>query len=204
MPALFSEGFLLGLSTGFYCLVSCLPLLAPYLLAEGSTAWRFNFGIFLEFLAGRFLAYMLFALLASLAGQAGRGALPGWLLPLSMLLCGLWMTGLAAFRVSAGSGPCPLKGGVNPFFKRLPLLLGFVTGINICPPFAAGFLRLLELADILKGFAYFGGFFAATSIFISPVMLGTPWVGARVKEIGRLTLLLAGLWYTVLGIRGLL
>lgn len=202
MPALFSEGFLLGLSTGFYCLVSCLPLLAPYLLAEGRTAWRFNFLIFLEFLAGRFLAYMLFALLASLAGQAGRGVLPDWLLPLAMLLCGLWMGGLAAFRVSSG-GACALKSGFSPFVRRLPLLLGFVTGINVCPPFAAGFVRLLEMADVLKGFAYFGGFFTATSIFISPVLLGTPWVGGRVNEIGRLTLLLAGLWYTVLGLKGL-
>jgi hypothetical protein len=203
VPALFSEGFLLGLSTGFYCLVSCLPLLAPYLLAEGSSAWRLNLRIFLEFLAGRFLAYMLFALLATLAGQAGRGALPPWLLPLSMLLCGLWMGGLAVFRVRTASA-CALKTGISPFAQRLPLLLGFVTGINVCPPFAAGFLRLMELADLPSGFAYFGGFFTATSLFISPVLLGTPWVGARANEIGRLTLLLAGLWYALLGLKGLL
>jgi len=203
VPALFSEGFLLGLSTGFYCLVSCLPLLAPYLLAEGKAAWRFNFLIFIEFLGGRFLAYMLFALLATLAGQAGREALPRWLLPASMLFCGLWMGGLATFRVSSGTAACALKGGINPFFKRLPLLLGFVTGISICPPFAAGFIRLMELADIAKGFAYFGGFFTATSLFISPVLLGTPWVGTRANEIGRLTLLLAGLWYAALGLKGL-
>ena len=92
----------------------------------------------------------------------------------------------------------------SPFFKRLPLALGFVTGINICPPFAAGFLRLMELADIVKGFVYFIGFFASTSLFISPVLLGTPWLGRRANEIGRLTLLLAGLWYIVLGLQGLL
>ena len=59
MPALFSEGFLLGLSIGFYCLASCLPLLAPYMLAEGRTAWDFNFSIFLQFMGGRFAAYIL-------------------------------------------------------------------------------------------------------------------------------------------------
>lgn len=203
MPALFSEGFLLGLSTGFYCLVSCLPLLAPYLLAEGRAGWRFNFLIFLEFLAGRFLAYMVFALLVSLAGQAGRDLLPPAVLPLAMMVCGLWMAGLAAFRVSAG-GACALKAGFSPFVKRLPLLIGFVTGINICPPIAAGFVRLLEMADVMKGFSYFGGFFTATSLFISPVLLGTPWVGARANEIGRLTLLLAGIWYSFLGLKGLL
>lgn len=204
MPALFSEGFLLGLSTGFYCLASCLPLLAPYLLAEGREVWKFNFYIFLQFLGGRFAAYMLFALLASLAGKAGQYALPAWVLPLSMAACGLFMTFLAVSRVRGERVPCLFKKDLSPFLKRLPLALGFVTGINVCPPFMAGFLRLLELADILKGFAYFSGFFAATSLFISPVLLGTPWLGQRAKEIGRLTLLLAGLWYLALGVKGLL
>ena len=204
MPAIFTEGFLLGLSTGFYCLSACLPLLAPYLLAEGKAAWKFNFYIFLQFLGGRFAAYMLFALLASLAGKAGQYALPSWLLPASMAVCGLLMVFLAAGRVSGGPGHCLLKKDMDPFFRRLPLALGFATGISICPPFAAGFLRLLEMADVLKGFAYFGGFFSATSLFISPVLLGTPWIGNRANEIGRLTLLITGLWYAVLGITGLL
>ncbi|OGR41927.1 MAG: hypothetical protein A2X35_11510 [Elusimicrobia bacterium GWA2_61_42] len=203
MPALFSEGFLLGLSTGFYCLASCLPLLAPYLMAEGKALWKFNFFIFLQFTGGRFAAYMLFALLASLAGRAGQYALPAWALPAGLLGCGLVMAALAIFRVS-GASFCLLHRDFSPFFKRLPLALGFVTGINICPPFAAGFLRLMELADIVKGFVYFIGFFASTSLFISPVLLGTPWLGRRANEIGRLTLLLAGLWYIVLGLQGLL
>jgi len=204
MPTIFSEGFLLGLSTGFYCVSSCLPLLAPYLLAEGKAVWKFNFYIFLQFLGGRFAAYMLFALLASLAGKAGQYVMPQWLLPASMAAAGILMVYLAAARVAGGSGPCLLKKDLNPFFKRLPIALGFVTGISICPPFAAGFIRLLEMADILKGFAYFGGFFSATSLFISPVLLGTPWFGARANEIGRLTLLIAGCWYAILGLKGLL
>ena len=203
MPALFSEGFLLGLSTGFYCLASCLPLLAPYMMAEGKTAWKFNFIIFLQFTGGRFAAYMLFALLSSLAGKAGQYVLPQWVLPSGMLACGLLMATLSAFRVS-GASTCVLKMDVSPFFRRLPMALGFVTGINICPPFAAGFLRLLELADVPNGFAYFGGFFASTSLFISPVLLGTPWLGRRANEIGRLTLLIAGIWYVALGLKGLL
>ena len=204
MPALFSEGFLLGLSTGFYCLSACLPLLAPYLLAEGKAVWKFNFYIFMQFLGGRFAAYMFFALLSSLAGKAGQYDMPVRLLPASMAVCGLLMVFLAVGRVSGGPGHRLLKKDMNPFFRRLPLGLGFVTGISICPPFAAGFLRLLEMADVLKGFAYFGGFFSATSLFISPVLLGTPWIGSRANEIGRLTLLITGLWYTVLGTTGLL
>jgi hypothetical protein len=203
MPALISEGFLLGLSTGFYCLVSCLPLLAPYMLAEGRDTWKFNFFIFLQFSGGRFAAYMLFALLASLAGKAGQYAFPPWLIPSGMLACGLLMLVMALFRVS-GRAPCLLGRDIDPFLRRLPLAMGFLTGISICPPFAAGFLRLMGLADVLKGFAYFTGFFAATSLFISPVLLGTPWIGRRANEIGRLTLLIAGLWFAVLGLKDLI
>lgn len=204
MPAIFSEGFLLGLSTGFYCLTACLPLLAPYLLAEGRTVWKFNFRILLEFMGGRFAAYMLFALLASLAGKAGQGAFPARLIPAGLLSCGLVMVLLAVFRITSGPAACLLKTDINPFFRRLPLAMGFITGINICPPFAAGFLRMMEMADILNGFIYFCGFFCATSLFISPVMLGTPWLGPRANDIGRLTLLIAGLWYIFLGVGGLL
>jgi hypothetical protein len=202
MPPLISEGFLLGLSTGFYCLASCLPLLAPYMMSEGRDLWKFNFHIFLQFTAGRFAAYMLFALLATLAGKAGQYALPVWALPSGLLACGLLMILLAVFRVS-GFSACLLGRDIDPFLRRLPLAMGFVTGINICPPFAAGFLRLMQLADVLKGFAYFTGFFAATTLFISPVLLGTPWLGRRANEIGRLTLLIAGVWFVLLGLKGL-
>ncbi len=204
MPTLFFEGALLGLSTGFYCLTACLPLLAPYLMAEGRALWKENLKILLQFLGGRLAAYLLFAVLASLAGQAGKYIMPGWLLPAATAACGLTMAALAALRISAGPSACLLKTDLNPFFKRLPLALGFVTGINICPPFAAGLLRLLEIADVPRGVAYFTGFFFSTSLFVSPVLLGTPWLGPRANDIGRLTLLLAGLWYAALGLTGLL
>jgi hypothetical protein len=202
LTALFLEGALLGLSTGVYCLTACLPLLAPYLMAEGRALWRENFRILLEFLGGRLLAYLLFAVLASLAGQAGKYALPGWLVPAATAACGLVMAGLAAFRIS-GASACVLKRDINPYFRRLPAAMGFLTGLNICPPIAAGLLRLLGLADIPGGIVYFTGFFTTTSLFIAPLMLGTPWLGSRANDIGRLALLLAGLFYAGLGLKGL-
>ncbi|OGS12477.1 MAG: hypothetical protein A2234_02225 [Elusimicrobia bacterium RIFOXYA2_FULL_58_8] len=203
MAVLFVEGALLGLSTGFYCLTACLPLLGPYLIAEGTALWRGNFRILLSFMGGRLAAYLLFAVLASLAGQAGKYALPGWLLPAATAVCGLVMIVLAAFRISGSSSACLLKKDLNPLFKRLPVAIGFVTGINVCPPFSAGLLRLLEIADIARGISYFTGFFFSTSLFIFPVLVGTPWLGKRANDIGRLALLLAGLWYAVLGLSAL-
>jgi hypothetical protein len=164
------------------------------MLAEGRNVWKTNLYIFAQFLIGRLAAYLLFAVLATLAGKAGKYEMPHWVLPAGLCACGALMVFLALARVK-GEGPCLMKKDLNPFFKRLPLALGFVTGINICPPFAAGFLRLMELADTAKGISYFLGFYAATSLFMSPVLLGTPWIKTRAREIGRLTLLLAGIWY---------
>ncbi|MCX5786300.1 MAG: sulfite exporter TauE/SafE family protein [Elusimicrobia bacterium] len=203
MPALFSEGFLLGLSTGVYCLASCLPVLAPYLLAGGSGFWKANLFIFLEFLAGRFLAYMLFALAA-----VSFGKLSGPYLPPRVLAAGMAVTALLMFY-SLFSGHLKQHSSCLASFpaawaeKRIPCLLGFLTGINICPPFAAGLLRLVGLADILKGLAYFGGFFVSTSLFLLPALAPTSFLSSRLKNIGRMTLFLAASWYLLLGLRGI-
>lgn len=203
MMTILSEGFILGLSTGFYCLTSCLPALVPYLLSEGDKIWRTNFGIFLEFLAGRFAAYFLFAVISTLIGAAYKPYLPAWAAPLAMLLTALAMLAfLFTTRGGAHAKGCSLP--VSPFFKRIPLALGFMTGINICPPFVAAFVRLVDMADMTAGLFYFTGFFTATSIFLLPAIAPTPFLNERLKNIGRLTLLIAGFWYLALGLKGLL
>lgn len=203
MQSIFSEGFILGLSTGFYCLTSCLPALVPYLLSEGGKLWRTNFSIFLEFLTGRFIAYFLFAAVSTLLGIAYKPYLPYWVAPLAMLLTAISM--LAFLFTSRGrhSGEgCAAP--FNPFFRRIPLALGFMTGLNICPPFVAAFIRLVELSDMTAGMFYFTGFFAATSILMLPAIAPTPFMNARLKSIGRITLAISGTWYLLLGMKGLL
>ena len=202
MLSILSEGFILGLSTGFYCLTSCLPALVPYLLSEGDKVWKTNFDIFLEFLSGRFIAYFLFAVVSTLIGKAYKPYLPNWVAPLAMLLTALAM--LAFLFTSRGGHPgkgCVMR--FSPFYKRIPLALGFMTGINVCPPFIAAFVRLVELSDMTAGMFYFTGFFTATSILILPAIAPTPFITERLKNIGRMTLGIAGVWYLLLGIKGL-
>jgi sulfite exporter TauE/SafE len=87
--------------------------------------------------------------------------------------------------------------------SAVPFVLGFLTGINPCPPFITGFVRLLEIASILKGIFYFTGFFVSTSLFILPAILPTPWINARLKNIGRIALFLSSLWYLFMSIGSL-
>ena len=203
MTVIFGEGFLLGLSTGAYCLASCLPVLAPYLLAGGGS-WKGGLGAFIEFLGGRFAAYMLFAAAAALLGRLSGPYLPRGAVSAGMVLMSLLMF-YSSILGSEKQRPACLAGPSAAWTeKRIPLILGFLTGINICPPFAAGLLRLIGLGDILKSLVFFCGFFFATSIFMLPALAPAPFSGPRLRRIGRMTLFLAALWYLFLGLGGII
>ncbi|HOW90501.1 MAG TPA: sulfite exporter TauE/SafE family protein, partial [Elusimicrobiales bacterium] len=192
----------LGLSTGSYCLVSCLPALLPYLLSEGGGSWKADLSILAEFLLGRAAAYFLFAVSAALIGRACNPHLPAWTAPLAMLITALAMLAfLFSGRFGGAEGKCPGKAGAR--FAGLPLALGFMTGINVCPPFAAAFVRLVQMGDPAAGLVYFSGFFSATSLFLLPALVPGPFMNARLRNIGRMTLFLSAIWYLVLGLKGL-
>jgi sulfite exporter TauE/SafE len=63
----YSEGILLGLSTGAVCLAYCGPVLIPYLMGENKNI-KTNFVYVSLFLSGRFLAYLVIGLIAGIAG----------------------------------------------------------------------------------------------------------------------------------------
>ena len=201
MP-LFSEGFLLGLSTGFFCLTACLPVLLPYLLSEGGRGWKADFAVLGEFLAGRALAYFLFAVISASIGKGCNPYLPAWLAPLVMLLTASAMLAFLLRGRHVVGDKCRAVGA--SFYGRLPLALGFMTGINICPPFVAAFVRLVAIGDPAAGLIYFSGFFSATSVFLLPVLLPSPFINARLRNIGRMAMFLSAVWYFFLGLKGLL
>ena len=78
----------------------------------------------------------------------------------------------------------------------MPFALGFLTGINVCPPFLTGLVVVLDLGSALSGAVFFAAFFAATSLYLLPALGVWPWLSsARAQGVGRLALFLAGLWY---------
>ncbi|MFH1619026.1 MAG: sulfite exporter TauE/SafE family protein [bacterium] len=196
------EGFTLGISTGPYCFAACAPLLLPYILSEGRQSWKQNFFILFQFLAGRFVAYLIFAVAASMAGIMARPSLPPWVAPAAMTVTALIMLAYALASGLPKLSLCPAA-LQSSIFQRIPFLTGFLTGINVCPPFVAGFLRLVQLASITKGLLFFAAFFAATSVYVLPFAATTPWLNARLRPIGRMALALAGVWYLFSGIKSL-
>ena len=209
-----SQGFWLGLATGPYCFAACAPFLVPYLCAEGSPALAGNLKALARFLAGRFLAYLIFGAAAGALGAAVSSSVPLWLPAAALTLRAflrLACAGRKEIRTAGTCGTSDTAGAVVQNFpraswclaagrwttpQRVPFVMGFLTGINVCPPFLTGMVVVLALGSAAGGAAFFTAFFAATSLYLLPVLGVWPWLSnARARSVGRWALLLAGVWY---------
>lgn len=166
MSELILAPLLAGLSTGLFCCLSCYPVLAPVFVAEERSppaALR----TWLEVLAGRLLGYLLFG--AALGGLGERFAGPwpdrisnGVMLAMAALLIfyalGFWKPALSLCAAGTRRG------------RAAPALLGFLTGLNACPPFLMSAAYVFTLHSAAKGALYFLVFFGATSVYFFPLL----------------------------------
>jgi len=204
LTRLLAEGFTLGLSTGTYCLTACAPILVPYMLTDQRAGWKGNALLLAEFMGGRLAAYLLFGFAAGLTGAKLIGHLPSWTMHAALLVSGLLMLSYLFVKAAPGSKLCAVA-WVSKGIKRLPFALGFALGINLCPPFVAGLVRVLALGSAYLGTLYFAAFFVGTSLYLVPLALAAPLLShKRLQFIGALSGALAGLWFTASGIVGLL
>lgn len=202
MGQLIAEGWLLGLATGPYCLGACAPFLVPYLFAEGQATLRGNLRILGEFMAGRFVAYALF------------GALVGWVGVLLRPHVTAWMTAItvgvtaAVMLVYAINHSLPRWRICGPFLaptwaRRVPFVLGFLIGINVCPPFLVAIARLIQVGQVGSGVIFFLSFFLGTSLYILPILGLSPLTKSeRLQFVGVLSAMLASSWFLLRAIIG--
>jgi len=198
------EPLLLGLSSGTVCLAYCAPVLVPYLLGEGRDVWRSAL-LLAEFLLGRLAGYVLFALAAWLIGfnllpsGAWRGVAFGLMyLVLSVLLVGYGFFNLGSWCAVRGF-PRLLSRPASPAI--LPLALGFLTGINVCPPFLIALARAADAGSALDSVRFFVVFFLGTAVYFLPM----PLVGAlkpvrALRTVGRLAAGIIGIYYFYVGL----
>jgi sulfite exporter TauE/SafE len=174
------SGFLLGLANGTSCIAVCAPVLIPYLVAEGRPV-LWGFPLLWRFLAGRLLGYLLFGIAAGLLGSLLAGA-PG-----HALVFGLVDLGLAVALLVYGFVPprpptasCAASRGklLDTVRRRwpalLPFLLGLLTGVSLCPPFALALASATQTRSVAGSAWFFLTFFLGTSVFFIPL----PGLGA--------------------------
>lgn len=200
------QGFLLGLSTGITCLAYCSPVLVPYLLGEGKSV-RQTASTLSQFMLGRLLGYLLFAVFAWLIGYClsaltdRREMLMGFIYILLASLL-FWYGLLQSAAPCAGSS---LRDRLTHISLRhpalVPLVMGILTGLNLCPPFLLAFAAAGENPTLTHSLLFFLSFFLGTTLFFVPIpLLGACKGIPTLKIIGKLSAAVMSIYYFYTGI----
>jgi hypothetical protein len=95
--------------------------------------------------------------------------------------------------VRIGEGPRPLRSGA--------LALGFLTGINLCPPFLVAGVRAAELVHLSAALVFFVCFFAGTAVWFLPFLsMGFVQRTPAVVTVARMVAVLLACWYGISGV----
>ncbi len=101
--------------------------------------------------------------------------------------------GTASGLVKIGETPRPMMSGA--------LALGFLTGINLCPPFLVAGLRAAELEHLSAALLFFVCFFAGTAVWFLPFLsMGFVQRTPAVVIVARMVAGLLACWYGFSGI----
>jgi sulfite exporter TauE/SafE len=186
------SGFLSGFSIGVYCLGLCLPVFLPILLSQKRTTKK-SFLLILEFSAGRLAGYLFFGFAFGSLGVITKSDFVNLL----AILTNFWM-GILMILYSFGTIDKKFC-AVLPFAKiKWPLLLGFLTGVNICPPFLASLTYVFNLKSIIYSLIYFLMFFLGTSTYIIPAaFLGIFTRINWVQRIAQVSGVIVGLYFVI-------
>jgi sulfite exporter TauE/SafE len=199
MTALLGEGFMLGLTTGSYCLAGCSPFLLHYLLADPHPGRGRRAIVFLRFSGGRYVAYLAYAALSALLGFSVQRYLTQTLVGSILLASGALLV-VSTLRAYAGKAACLVLARKLPD-RGFPWLTGFLLGLNLCPPMLAGFARLVSLGSLPGALVYFHAFFAGTTLFLAALpLLSTFLVSAYFRRLGNHLGLLFGIWFVIQGV----
>jgi sulfite exporter TauE/SafE len=202
VAALAGRALLLGLASGLFCAGLCLPLLGPVALSQPGS-FRRSLGRVALFLGGRLAAYVLFGVVfGALGGALARfAAAKAWLLPAVYGALGVAMVGYGLVQSFPHVGFCRV---LAPRVQSgwYVAALGFLAGINLCPPFLLAVTTVVDAGGVLRGMLFFFIFFIATSVYLVPV-LAAGFAGrfASVRFAARVASVLAGCYFVLLAAR---
>lgn len=196
MYSLFIQPFLLGLSVGLYCLAHCLPFVSSYLVSEKRSI-KSNFKIIFQLIIGRFLGYLLIGAFFGYLGEKITGQWLDLFLIISLIL-------LSGLLIVHALNLFKIKWLCHSHWlgkrKFVPLVMGFLLGLHLCPPFLISVAYVIKLGDVWQGIIYFIMFFIGTSLYYLPMTFLGPL--AKMKEfrlMARLAALIVGIGFLVYG-----
>lgn len=191
------QPLLAGLSMGLFCTTSCLPFIAPYLVAEQRDP-KATAGVLLQFILGRLGGYVLFGAVFGWLGERLTGSEFNLFTIISLVLLSILLILYAVGLMKPSWSVCGMSAWPR---RRIPLLMGFLMGVNICPPFLMSVAYVFTLHSMFKGIAYFLVFFAATTLYFLPLFfLGFLSKLNEFRVVARVSAVLVGLLFTAYGI----
>ncbi|MCX5805104.1 MAG: sulfite exporter TauE/SafE family protein [Proteobacteria bacterium] len=200
------RGFLLGLSNGLVCLAYCAPVLVPYMLGENRGVFQ-NVSLIAQFLAGRLFGYLIFGIIAwginkTVLETLGYREL---IIGMAYIVLSLSLIVYSIFNIKTS---CAAE-HINRYFYKikvlwpslLPVVIGFATGLNFCPPFLLAVINAAAVGSLFQSLMFFFMFFIGTSLFFIPVPLIGVLRGFGVLSIiGKMSAGLISLYYFYAGI----
>ena len=199
------ESFILGLSTGSACLLTCGMVIFPYILSDGSGVRKIA-GDLSVFLLSRLFIYSLLAAISWYFGKAlfsnhiVRSIVPGILY---IVFAGM----LIWYAVDkTRQRDCPAKFITEVNNRRLiPLMLGVVNSIGFCPALFLVLTKGASESSLVKSLMAFLAFFAGSSLWFLPLPLTGKIKRRKILEtIGILATGLAGIIFIIKGITTLI
>ena len=201
------EAIVLGLATGPVCVASCGPVVVPWMLVQRGGARSSGLGLS-TLLAARLGGYMVFAAAAWWLGSklprewSGRG----WMFGLVQLLLGgalvIYAAGWPRRRCAAPDAGNELVqiGKPHRSWWTGAAVIGFLSGISLCPPFLIAGVRAAEAANLTTALLFFLVFYVGTAIWFLPFLaLGFIPRTPTLLTVARMTAVLLACYYAVLG-----
>lgn len=193
----------LGLSTGFFCLGTCAPVLMSLFASGEQAGLKSHARGLVIFLGGRLAGYCLFGAASFAAGQALGAHSPSLtvLLPAGEVLLGGVMLLHATLHRLPHLISCRRA---HRWFGRHKLLFaaGFFTGINLCPPFLLAVAQAMRGGSMLQSVAFFVVFFLTTSLYLLPLVLsGLATRYSEIRAAARIACGIGGLWFILRGVK---
>jgi sulfite exporter TauE/SafE len=198
------QPFLLGLASGVTCLAYCAPVLVPLVLGEAQGVRR---GVVLlaQFLGGRLAGYLLFGFAAWATGRLVPSGAPhrglAFGVAYATLAVLLLLYGVRRSPAVCAAQPTRVRAVLARWPSALPAGLGFLTGVNLCPPFLLAFAGAAGSDSLWGSLLFFLLFFAGTSVYMVPLALaGALRRFHAVRIVGRLAAVCVGLYYLYAGV----
>ena len=193
----------LGFSTGIFCLGFCFPILGPLFLSRGEATIKETSQSLILFIFGRLAAYLLFGFFVGVLGQYAKEALFFQIkvIPALFIVLGIVMILYGMVQFFPHFSLCRIT--KKQFFKSQSFfVIGFLAGMNVCPPFLLALSVALSFGEIVKSMIFFLFFFFATTIFFLPLLFsGMVSRFEEVRTAARITAVIAGTWFLFLGLQ---